>query len=333
MVSAILACLKTYSTHIIAAILTISTILILRRVVRYLRKERYFKSEEFLAIKNETADVIANHNEIAIYAAELRDTGAFSLGFSSSGEHTSLASFENTSQHKHRRDRFTPDYESKNVHNCSLQIVRKAYESPIKYLMKYFNINADEATLAAVEEIGNSIERLEEALDNLEAREESITVDFSPPPFILKYYRKEFMDQIGVELSEVTIPYPVYIFEYVSAGGNSSQRTPITLNIPTTDALLETISTKIKFRKSAAGQRALMTAKLRTSIKERDNYTCQQCFVSVEQEPHLLLEVDHIIPVSKGGLSISENLQALCWKCNRRKSNKMPINIDYHRSE
>ena len=34
-------------------------------------------------------------------------------------------------------------------------------------------------------------------------------------------------------------------------------------------------------------------------------------------------EVDHIIPISKGGLHHQDNLQYLPWKENRRKSNKM----------
>ncbi|MFB9072289.1 HNH endonuclease [Citricoccus parietis] len=79
----------------------------------------------------------------------------------------------------------------------------------------------------------------------------------------------------------------------------------------------------MKFKRSAAGQRALMTARLRNFIKDRDNHTCQNCSISLTKEPHLLLEVDHIVPVSKGGLSTIENLQTLCWKCNRTKSNKM----------
>ena len=132
------------------------------------------------------------------------------------------------------------------------------------------------------------------------------------------------MERVGVELSPITVPYPVYDFEYVSAGGNSSQRTTVTLNTPTIDALVETLSEKIRWRKSAAGQRALMTANLRDYIKARDEHTCKQCSVSVAAEPHLLLEVDHIIPVSKGGLSTPENLQTLCWRCNRTKSNKIP---------
>jgi len=66
-----------------------------------------------------------------------------------------------------------------------------------------------------------------------------------------------------------------------------------------------------------------MTAKLRDYIKTRDAHTCKHCSVSIHAEPHLLLEVDHIIPVSKGGLSAEENLQTLCWRCNRTKSNKL----------
>jgi 5-methylcytosine-specific restriction endonuclease McrA len=66
-----------------------------------------------------------------------------------------------------------------------------------------------------------------------------------------------------------------------------------------------------------------MTAKLRNFIKERDHFTCKQCSASVAAEPNLLLEVDHIVPVSKGGLSELTNLQTLCWRCNRTKSNKL----------
>ncbi|ETZ52811.1 HNH endonuclease family domain protein [Mycobacterium avium MAV_120709_2344] len=107
------------------------------------------------------------------------------------------------------------------------------------------------------------------------------------------------MEHVGVELSPIRVPYPVYVFEYVSAGGNSSQRTTVTLDTPAIDALIETLSQKIRWRKSAAGQRALMTSRLRNSIKVRDHYTCRYCSVSLAAEPHLLLEVDHIVPISK----------------------------------
>lgn len=61
---------------------------------------------------------------------------------------------------------------------------------------------------------------------------------------------------------------------------------------------------------------------LREFILIRDNYTCRKCGNSRTKEPNLLLEVDHITPVSKWGPSQPANLQTLCWKCNREKSDK-----------
>lgn len=300
---------------------------ILMRVVRHIRKERYFASEEFLAHKSEISAFVAEHNEVAEYASEIRSSGSFQLGASSTGSQAHLASFQNTSRYNYRRDRNVANYQAPNVHNCSLQVVRNASADPLKYVMKYFGIKADEATLAGVERLSESIVRLEDAVNNLRQREEAITRSINPPRFILKHYANEFMNRVGVEVSPIAVPYPVYLFEYVSAGGNSSQRTSVKLDRQTLDALIEALGQKIRFKKSAAGQRALMTARLRSFIKERDNHTCQnaRCGTSIAREPHLLLEVDHIIPVSKGGMSAPDNLQTLCWRCNRTKSNKLAI--------
>jgi len=295
----------------------------LPQVIRHIRKERYFASEEFLRKKAEIASVVAEHNEVTDYTSEIRSRGTFQLGLSSTGAHAHLATFDNTSNHNYRRDRNVADYQAANVHNCSLQVVRNASVDPIKYLMKYFDIKPDEANLTEVENLGEEIARLENAVDNLRQREASIKTSFEPPAFILQYYADEFMEHIGIELSPISVPYPEYAFEYVSAGGNSSQRTTVKLNTETIDALIETLSQKIRFNQSAAGQRALMTAKLRHFIKTRDDHTCRYCSVSLAAEPHLLLEVDHVIPVSKGGLSTAGNLQTLCWRCNRSKSNKI----------
>jgi hypothetical protein len=298
--------------------------LVAPRVIRYVRMKRYFASEEFLAHKAAIAGVVDEHNEIAVYTAEIRENGAFELGESATGAQAYLAAFENTSRYAYRRDRNVADYGAANVHNCSLQVVRNAASDPLKYLTKYFSIKATEETLENVEVLGERVSRLEEAVSNLKRREDEISMAVNPPAFILKHYLEEFMSQVGVELAPIAVPYPEYRFEYVSAGGNSSQQTLVTLNTSTIDALIERLSAKIRFTKSAAGQRALMTAKLRNFIKERDSFTCQGCAASVAVEPNLLLEVDHMIPVSKGGLSELENLQTLCWRCNRTKSNKLP---------
>lgn len=295
------------------------------RLTRFIRMKRYFASEEFQAHKREIASVVSEHNDISRYTSEIRSGGTFAIGGSNSGAQAHLASFHNTSHWNYRRDRNVANLAAPNVHNCSLQIVRNASADPLKYVMKYFNVKADEPSLENVESLGETIARLESAVENLRQREASIAHRVNPPKFILKHYETQFMKEIGVELPPITIPYPVYVFEYVSAGGNSSQKTTVTLNGPTIDALISTLGDKIRWRKSVAGQRALMTTRLRQAIKTRDNFTCQICSISVMAEPHLLLEVDHIVPISRGGLSTAGNLQTLCWRCNRTKSNKLSV--------
>ena len=65
------------------------------------------------------------------------------------------------------------------------------------------------------------------------------------------------------------------------------------------------------------------SAKLKKLIFERYNATCQQCGANERKEPGIKLVIDHIIPYSKGGETIYENLQILCRKCNIEKRNKM----------
>lgn len=296
----------------------------LPRVVRHIRMKRYFSSDEFAGQKQEIAAVIDEHNEISEYVREIQVSGKYSIGKSSTGAHAHLATTTNTSKQNYKRDRNVANLGSKYVHNASLQLVRNASAEPIKYLMKYFDLAPSEVKLVEVEELGDSISKLENAIENLKKREAVISTEINPPKFILKYYLEEFQNQIGLEIPALEIPYPKYSFQYVSAGGNSSQETEIKLDSPTIDSLLEAMAEKIKFRASAAGQRSLMTAKFRNYIKQRDNYACKACSVSIVAEPNLLLEVDHITPVSKGGLSVETNLQTLCWRCNRSKSNKTP---------
>ncbi len=59
----------------------------------------------------------------------------------------------------------------------------------------------------------------------------------------------------------------------------------------------------------------------RANVFERDNYTCQMCGRTISDG--VKLEIDHIIPVSKGGSDNMSNLQTLCFDCNRGKSNKI----------
>ena len=61
----------------------------------------------------------------------------------------------------------------------------------------------------------------------------------------------------------------------------------------------------------------MLTSTLRYEVLRRDGFQCQACGL---KSPEVELEVDHVRPVSLGGLDVPENLQALCRSCNRGKS-------------
>ena len=79
--------------------------------------------------------------------------------------------------------------------------------------------------------------------------------------------------------------------------------------------------------REVAGRRRIKLSDKR-KVFERDNYTCQICGISKGildsfcegLGDYLLLEVDHIQSVSQGGTGRDiDNLQCLCWRCNRKK--------------
>lgn len=70
----------------------------------------------------------------------------------------------------------------------------------------------------------------------------------------------------------------------------------------------------------AQEQRALVTPKIRFEVLKRDNFTCQYCGAHGEG---VVLEVDHIIPISKGGTSDMGNLITACFDCNRGKGSNL----------
>lgn len=61
--------------------------------------------------------------------------------------------------------------------------------------------------------------------------------------------------------------------------------------------------------------------RLRWTILKRDNFSCVKCGRSPAKDPSIILHVDHIIPWSKDGETIIDNLETLCEKCNLGKSN------------
>jgi len=60
----------------------------------------------------------------------------------------------------------------------------------------------------------------------------------------------------------------------------------------------------------------------RKNIFLRDNYICQYCKRSGN------LTIDHIIPTSRGGEDVWENVVTCCIRCNNRKGDKLPEDVN-----
>lgn len=67
----------------------------------------------------------------------------------------------------------------------------------------------------------------------------------------------------------------------------------------------------------AKGPREPLSKKIRFEVFKRDSFSCQYCG---SIPPQVVLEVDHLIPISKGGDNAIDNLITSCFNCNRGKS-------------
>jgi Restriction endonuclease len=281
----------------------------------------YFRSQKFLEVKEALDGHVADCNALNEHIAELKtayhDVGSQNYGTSEISDN-SLFSF--------RRGEWSKTVHSRWTLNCSAAVAKNAHNQPFKYLCKYFNISADESSLEKIEHALNNFAAAQQGRELLvKEREELLNAVHDSVPFIVRLLSKSRLSRkLGFKEVDLTDPhYPVYTFQYVSSGGKSSFSSNIKLDIENLELFAKYLAELVKFRKSVAGQRALMTASLREKIKNRDGYACKSCGASVQVEPNLLLEIDHVVPLSKGGITAESNLQTLCWRCNRRKGTKL----------
>ena len=281
----------------------------------------YFKSDKFLKIKNSIKENTKKCNELNAHIEDLKKA-YINIKQIDYGQ----ANYIDNSKYNYRRPELKRMKENNNVYNCSLTVCKNAQNQPFKYICKYFNIKPNEETLENFENILNDFSAAEQGKQLLKNERDQILKGISEqiPLLIIKFRRNKLMKKLGFDKIDFSqLYFPKYTFRYVSAGGNSSMSCDVVFNIENLDRFIKYLSESIKFRKSVAGQRALMTTSLREKIKKRDNYTCQKCGLSIKDEPNLLLEIDHIIPLSKNGLTTEDNLQTLCWRCNRTKGSKI----------
>lgn len=95
------------------------------------------------------------------------------------------------------------------------------------------------------------------------------------------------------------------------------------------------LNEKIANDKTKARRRARMEIKADRinaySIFKKDEWTCRICNKNVQKVniyANDAAELDHIIPISKGGTHTLDNVQTLCRECNQFKSDKMPDDLE-----
>ena len=86
------------------------------------------------------------------------------------------------------------------------------------------------------------------------------------------------------------------------------------------DVLFKEHMVKKPTGKSNVSSRKKISPSVRFFVLNRDDFTCQYCGRSA---PEVRLEVDHVVPVSKGGNNQVNNLVTSCWDCNRGKGNSV----------
>ena len=208
----------------------------------------------------------------------------------------------------------------------SSTVFASAENNPLEYIIKNFYPNKK----IYPEQIKNlhllieELETLKDAkriIDNYKLEYQQYMDDV--PSYVLENDEDGFYSRLGFANINENVLTVEYKFAYTSGGGMAKRTFTVPMTEETIIELIKALESKLTMSAFTKEQRALMTKKMRDAIKVRDNFTCCTCGNSTHTEPNLLLEIDHIIPVSKGGYTVEDNLQTLCWKCNRAKSNKL----------
>lgn len=313
---------KTIIFHFLLLIFTYGVGNIIYLIYEYF----YFKSDKFLYVKNSIEKNTQECNELNEHIEELKNA-YIDFKQIDYGQST----YNDTSKFNYKRPELNKISISRNVYNCSLNVCRNAQQQPFKYICKYFNIKQNEENLEKFEKVLNDFSAAEQGKKLLKQERDKIvqSVINKVPYLIQNFSKNKLIKKLGFNKIDFSqLYFPKFTFKYTSAGGNASMKCDIILNIDNLERFIKYLSETVKFKKSIAGQRALMTTSLREKIKKRDNYTCKNCGLSTSNEPNLLLEIDHIIPLSKNGQTTEENLQTLCWKCNRKKGAKIIQNLE-----
>ena len=279
----------------------------------------YYKSPDFLKIKETCETLMSTQREFNEYISEKVETISLLFGRRVVRNETVIDDeYQYIRPYKKIITPFTAE--------VSATVFSSAENNPLEYVVKFFYPNKKDyknqiqKLHLLIEELG-TLKEAKRIIENY--KKEYKQYLGSVPSYVMDNDEAGFYSRLGFANIDESVLSVEYKFSYTSGGGMAKRTFDIPMTEETIVELIRALEVKLSDSAFTKEQRALMTSKLREFIKKRDDFTCCNCRNSTHIEPNLLLEIDHIIPVSKGGCTIEENLQTLCWKCNRAKSNKI----------
>ena len=283
------------------------------------RLNDYYSSKSFADLKNTCELLMQSQKDFNTYIEEKVESISKMFGTRAVRNETEQEDVYNyVRAYKKTVSPFTAELSS--------AVFGSAENNPMQYLLKCFYPNKSlyKEQIINLKNLLNELETLKDAKQIIENYKKDYQQYLgNVPKYVLEEDEDGFYSRLGFAIIDENVLHVEYKFVYTSNGGMAQRSFTIPMTEETIAELVIALQDKLSIASLAKEQRALMTCKLREFIKERDNYTCCLCGNSIYKEPNLLLEIDHKIPIAKGGLTIEENLQTLCWKCNRSKGAKV----------
>lgn len=280
---------------------------------------KYYESDDFLKIKKTCEELMNSQKEFNEYINEKLQSISQLFGTRVVRNETIVdAEYNYIRPYKKTITPFTAE--------VSAAVFASAENNPLDYVVKYFYPNKSmyKNQIQKLYQLIEELETLKDAKQIIENyKKEYQQYLGNVPEYVMKNDESGFYSRLGFAIIDESTLTVEYKFSYTSNGGLVQRSFTIPMTEEIIIELIKALENKLTIKEFVKEQRLLMTKKLREFIKERDKFTCCNCGNSIHKEPNLLLEIDHIIPVSKGGTTTEENLQTLCWKCNRAKSNKI----------
>lgn len=139
-------------------------------------------------------------------------------------------------------------------------------------------------------------------------------------PRVLKF--KDFGLELLTEIEEIEKPVKRKYTKFADARDYQRIVEKKYLQLFYDNVLIKYIETKPNpwgKTKSERSEDRGISKSVRFDVLKRDKFKCVACGASPAKDENVQLEIDHIIPWSKGGTNDDSNLQTLCHKCNRGK--------------